>query len=325
MYLNANDIDLSVALWLATDEYDHDDKTLSATALLKPLKAIVLAPRVPQDLQLPDVLDQYASRLGTAVHSSIEWAWENNHRNGLKDLGYPKEVYENIVINPENENELTEDQIPVYMEQRLSKEFMGFTITGKFDFLAEGVLEDFKTTKTFTYMKGNKDRDYQLQGSIYKWLDDGNLITENHMKIQFLFTDWMKNQAVINSAYPQKPVLAHEVKLMTPQETEEWVAEKLALIGRYMDAPQSEIPRCSKEELWQDEPVFKYYKNPATADAGGRSTKNFDDASEAYARLEKDGNVGKVVEVPGKVKRCNYCEAAPVCEQRNEYASAGLL
>lgn len=326
MYLNANGVDLSLAVWLATDNYDHDDTTVSATALLKPTKALILAGRVPKDQSLPDVISMLKSRIGTAIHDSIEAAWTHNAEQALNDLGFSKSISKNIVINPENEIDLDDDAIPVYMEQRLSKEFMGFTITGKYDFIAEGVLNDFKSTGTFTYLKGNKDKDYSLQGSIYRWLDNGNLITEDTMKIQFIFTDWKQREAMQNPKYPKLPVLAHPVKLMTMNETEEWVAAKLAEVSRFHDSPESEMPRCTKEQLWQDEPVFKYYKNPANAEKeGGRSTKNFDNPEEAYARLDADGGVGVVVEVQGKVRACNYCDGAPVCLQREEYASAGLL
>ncbi|MGL5153412.1 MAG: hypothetical protein ACRC9H_00515, partial [Aeromonas veronii] len=41
---------------------------------------------------------------------------------------------------------VTPEQIPVYMERRKTIELDGWTISGKFDFVAEGTLTDFKST-----------------------------------------------------------------------------------------------------------------------------------------------------------------------------------
>ena len=45
-FSNNSNITLSMAVWLATDDYDHNDKVISVTTLLKPIKQTVLAARV---------------------------------------------------------------------------------------------------------------------------------------------------------------------------------------------------------------------------------------------------------------------------------------
>ena len=82
------------------------------------------------------------------------------------------------------------------------------------------------------------------------------------------------------------------------------------------DAKEKDIPDCSMEELWQSEPQFKYFSNPNKTD--GKSTKNFDDRGEAYAHLSTKG-VGVIKEIPGEPKRCGYCDAWDICEQRQRY------
>ena len=44
MYANTTGIGLSVAVWLADDDYDHDDdpKAISATSIIKPIKQLIL-------------------------------------------------------------------------------------------------------------------------------------------------------------------------------------------------------------------------------------------------------------------------------------------
>ena len=59
--------------WLCSDSYDHDvsPNTFSATTLLKPPRIYWLTLRNTEDLTM-DVSDLAASRIGTAVHDSIE-------------------------------------------------------------------------------------------------------------------------------------------------------------------------------------------------------------------------------------------------------------
>ena len=48
-YNNINQVPVSMAVWLAHDEYDHNDDPnhISVTGLIKPTKQLILAGRVP--------------------------------------------------------------------------------------------------------------------------------------------------------------------------------------------------------------------------------------------------------------------------------------
>ena len=60
-------------------------------------------------------------------------------------------------------------------------------------FVAEGKVQDFKSTSVYTYLnQTNKDK-YILQGSIYRWLNE-DTITRDTMDIHFIFTDWNKKR-----------------------------------------------------------------------------------------------------------------------------------
>lgn len=319
-YTNQDSIPLSVAVFLASDNYDHDDTAISATALLKPIRQIVLSKRVPTDQSMVDISGLVASRMGQAIHDAIERAWLNNKDAALKALGYPKRVIERIRVNPKPE-EITEDTIPIYMEQRAYRELMGVRISGKYDFLAEGRLEDFKSTSTYTWINGNKDEDYQLQGSIYRWLNP-TLVTEDHLRINYIFTDWKPGMVNTNPKYPPKRVMPVMIPLLSEAETEAFIKNKLIAIDRYKDADEQTIPYCTDKELWRDEPSYKYYKNPAKMT---RSTKNFDSLQEANLRLVEDGSVGVVVTIPGQVKACRYCPAFTACTQKDELIADGSL
>lgn len=319
-YTNFTNVPLSLAVYLASDFYDHDPTAISATSLIKPVRQLILPRRVPAGTNPTDILQLVKSRMGSSIHDGIERVWVGGHyREAMKLLGYPDKIIDKVVVNPDP-NDLPEGAIPVYMEQRHYKEFMGYKVSGKFDFVAEGRVEDFKSTGTFTWTKGAKTEDYQLQGSIYRWLAP-HIITDSTMVIQFIFTNWMKG-LTRDPAYPQRPVEPLKIPLLSLDDTEAFVADKIRQIERYKDAHESELPRCSDKELWRDEPVWKYYKDPTKT---ARSTKNFDNKAEAHARLAADGGKGMVVEVPGLAKACLYCHALPICSQAAEMVADGSL
>ena len=314
-YVNNTGISLSVAVYLATDHYDYnyDPNYYSATTLIKPIKEIILSKRVDLENVATDIATKVQSQSGTAWHSAIEYAWLNNHKQALKDLGYPQRIIDKIEVNP---TDVKPGMIPVYLERRKVKDFNGLKIGGKFDFCADGILEDFKQTQTYSYTSGNNDKGYSLQGSIYKWLFP-EFITKDYMRVQYLFTDWKLFELKKNpNTYPPHRQMSVKIDLMSKVETEQYIRNKTDLIKRLRDAPEDQIPECTSEDLWMSDPIWKYYKNPNKT---GKSTKNFTVYSEALTRLVKDNNVGILVKVEGKVKRCEYCSAFTVCKQKDKY------
>jgi len=190
---NVSNLSLPLAVWLSEDLYDHDPGTISATKLIKSTKQIIMSGRIPKADRTIDISTLIKSRIGTDIHTGIEQAWLNNYQQSLKDLGYPQKVIDRVQINPKRED-LTEGSIPVYMEIRTKKEVGNYTVGGKFDFVAEGRLRDFKSTSTFAYVNRTNDAKYILQGSIYRWLNP-DIITKDNMAIDFIFTDWSQAKA----------------------------------------------------------------------------------------------------------------------------------
>ena len=318
---NNTGLNLPFAVWLAADDYDfrsNGAKAISATSLLKPVRQILLWERLtPENSQTPDVSDRIAARVGHAFHDSMEKAWVSNYRQALTALGYPTSVIDRVRINPTNEElRASNNIIPVYLEQRGSREIMGYKISGKFDLVMEGELNDTKSTSVYTYIKGGKDEDYKLQGSIYRWIHQDK-ITSDHITINFIFTDWQRSMAKANDAYPQQRVLSHRVELMSLSQTEHWIRQRIKELEASADLPEDRIPLCSDKDLWRSEPVFKYYANPDKTD--GRATKNNETMAEALAYKASKGGKGVIIEHPGKVKACGYCPAFPICSQKDLY------
>lgn len=331
-------IPLVLAVWLVNDEYDYIDvpNYISATSLLKPIRQIILPKRIPlEDRKPEDVEDFIARGLGHTIHDGVEQAWKKNYARNLRKLGYPQSVIDRVMINPTDaELDAAEDPIPVYLEQRMFRRFGKYIIGGKYDNITDGIVNDTKSTSAWSWALGGRNSDYQLQGSIYRWLDadgysDVNLtpeskfrprITEDYLRINYVFTDWQKAQARQNKGYPQKRVEQKEINLLPIPEIENFIGERLRLIEALKDAPESEIPECTQEELWQSDPKYKYFKDPAKANQpGARSTRNFDDFIEARKFQAEKGGVGVIKTIPGEPKRCGFCPAFDVCSQKDKY------
>ncbi len=319
---NQQRLSLPIAVWLATDDYDAVPlpEYISATSLLKPVRVIVLSRRLAQAgaESTGDVSSLIAPRYGTAVHDGIEKAWKGNPKKALMALGYPEKVADCIRVNP---TVVEPGTIPVYLELRVQKPIAGFILGGKFDMVADGRLYDFKTTSTYTYMYNTNEEDYRLQGSIYRWLNPEK-ITDDHIYIQYIFTDWSNINARGTPGYPQSRIVEFPVSLLSLAETETYIRRKLGLVTKHATTPESQLPECTDEELWRSAPKFKYYADASKA--GGRASKVFDDQAEANRWRAMKGK-GVVIFVGGEVKACKYCKVFAACTQKDKYLADGSL
>ena len=319
-YTNNSNIHLCLAVWLARDSYDYnpDPMVVSATRLIRPLRQIILGSRNQnKPTNETDIASFIASRMGTALHDSVERAWNEETEDSLLKLGYPEDVINKMAINPDKHDP---NKINIYLENRDHRKLGDYTISGKYDFVSEGQVQDIKSTGTYGYMKGDTNN-YILQGSIYRWISP-EIITEDSMLIHYIFTNWSKLEAMKNREYPQTRVLSITLPLMSLTDTQNYITKKLADVEKYKNSPDRDIPLCTKKDLWMDDPIWAYYKNPANTE---RSTKNFTSVDEANLRLIKDGNVGIVVKRNAKAKACNWCPALGNCQQAQNLIRAGLL
>ena len=318
---NSHNIPLSIAVFLAGDDYDgHSDDpyNISVTTLLKPIRQIVLSRRLPED-SITDISQLIRSRLGQAYHKAIEDSWLDDPHSAMEKLGVPKRVRNRVVINPTGDDLNNPDIIPIFLEIRTEKKVGKWTVTGKFDQVINGTLEDNKSTGVYTYTKQTNADKYVMQGSLYRWLNP-SIVTEDHMVINYIFTDWSGGRAKGDKNYPPLPIHWQKYKLKPVSEIDVYIKNKLSKIERHLDLPEEQLPECSDEDLWRKETVYKYYSSPEST----RSSKNFTDRFEAESHVMAKGK-GHIVTVPGEVVACKYCPAYNLCTQKDRYLATGEL
>ena len=322
-YTNKNNVSLALAVFLMYDNYEYDERpdSISATGLIRPLRQLVLSKQNPALLKTVDIADLVSTRMGSAIHKGCEDAWTDldNVSNALRVLGASEDAISRIKINPET---IPAGVTPVYVEQRVEKEIDNFIISGKYDLVLDGTLNDYKSTSVWSYIYDSNADSYIKQGSIYKWLSPDK-ITNSYMNINYIFTDWSAAKARMDTkSYPQQRVLTKQYPLWSIEETQNWIQNKLAQYKLHSNTPQEGLLECTDEELWATEETFKYYKNPNKLD---RSTKNFKTINEALVRKSADGDVGIIKTVPGEVKACRYCPVVGICTQAETMLTKGRL
>jgi len=321
-YTNKNNVSLALAVFLMYDNYEYDERSnsISATGLIKPLRQLVLSKQNPALLKTVDIADLVATRMGSAIHKGCEDAWTDpeNVKNALKVLGASEDAIDNIRINPPY---IKPGETPVYVEQRAEKEIIDFVISGKYDLVLDGTLNDYKSTSVWTYIFDSNVDNYIKQGSIYKWLSPDK-ITSDYININYIFTDWSGAKAREKKDYPQQRVLTKQYPLWSVEETENWIKNKVEALNNLWNTPQEGLPECTEEELWATETKYKHYKDSNSTRATNVGTHtSMDDALKFQA--QKGGGIIKTI--PGEVKHCRYCPIQPICTQSQKYIDDGRL
>ena len=319
-YTNEHNISLPLAVWLANDEYDHDPRTnvISVSSMLKSTRQLVLRSRIQAGESTTDLSQLIAARMGTAIHNGIEKAWLTNYAASLSAMGYPKSVIKRLRINPDVAEQ---GDIPVYLEGRTEKVVGSWVVSGQYDLICDGFIMDVKSTGVSTYLKKYKDKDYILQCSLYRWLNQDK-VTKDTLKIQYIFKDWSLIESFRNKDYPVIPLLEYELPLMSVSETERFVKNKLHSLETNWQLPESELPKCTDAELWIRETKWKHYPKLDSKRASPGGT--FDTQGEANIFMANKGK-GYVKEVKSSPMACLYCDAKPLCSQYAEFIRTGEL
>lgn len=321
MLTNKTNISLPLATWLASNSYGGkpEPKRLSATSLLQGTRKLVyqeLINRGTFEESSLDISELLASKLGSAIHQNIQNVWEDDttRSNALLALGIKPEVISKIKVNP---SKVHPGDIPVYFEVRTNKVFNDWTISGQFDMVYDGQIQDFKSTSTYVYMKNIKKDDYIKQLSIYKWLNP-ELITEDTGVIHYIFKNWDKNK-VHEEGYPQTPFVSVTYELLPLHEVQKLITSKIMDIEACLEYPNM-LPDCDNKDLMIHEDVYQYFSSESSV----RASKNFDNLAEANKYLASKGK-GLVKKKMQEPKGCYWCNCRGVCTQYKRFKELGVV
>lgn len=259
------------------DGYSANPKHYSATTLLKGIKEIILSKRHDGETE-QDVSDMIWLLLGTAVHSVLE-------------------------RQTEGANEIK--------EERLTKEFGDYTLSGQFDlYNAETkTITDYKTASVWKIIYGDYS-DWRKQLLIYAYLLREIGFQVEKAEIVAVLKDHSKRDAKLKAEYPKLPVEVVKFTFTDKdfEDIEKFIIGKFAEIKKYENASDDEIPECTAEERWNSGDKYAVMKN-------GRKTavRVFDNEEDAKSYMATNG--GDYIEKRlGEDKKCSeYCNYCQFC------------
>ena len=194
------------------------------------------------------------------------------------------------------------------VEDRLYAKIFGWEVSGQFDTIEDKTLIDYKVTRT--YKAGGSDS-WTAQLNVLRWLAFKNDIEIEKLEVIAILRDWRKSQALRDSNYPQAPILSVAIPLWSIEDTEMYVAERVAL---HQFASSGHTVKCTDEERWAMPTKYALTK------AGGKRALRVADSPEELG-VPADGY--SIVERKGEFRRCErYCDVSAFCQQKLEEAPA---
>lgn len=247
------------------DPYDGGYSDISVTRLIQPPQMRKLMVEYGQELT-EDVSERIWALLGQAVHTILERAYEGTQ---------------------------------AIVERRVYREIGGWTVSGKFDVLENGILSDWKITSVYA-RDGKREWEEQLNLLRVLAASDPSLPEIVRLQIVAIFRDWRPKEA-LKEDYPDSQVAIIQVPLWPIEKAEAFLLERVSL------HQSANPPPCSDEERWLQPERWALMKKGAK-----RAIKLFDAKPDNVDLM--DGQFWE--HRPGAYRRCEgYCPVASVCPQ----------
>lgn len=207
-------------------------------------------------------------------------------------------------------------------EEQLELNVLGWKVTGRYDLssvvLDGELLSDYKLTSVWALKDGVKP-EFEQQLNLYKYLiETTTKRIISALEIVAIYRDWSKNKARYDKTYTQKQVEKFTVPLWSPEETKDFLEERVRL---HQDAAEGKWPDCTPDEKWQRPTQFRVEKQGQK-----RAVKLYESRKLADLHV-KNAPALYVVERPGEAVRCEaYCPVRDVCSQRlREQTALGII
>lgn len=270
---------------VSNDPYESGDSDYTATSLLKPARAAELA---RNNEVVEDASDRLYSLQGQLMHLILERAGKV-----LSEQGY-------------------------IVEKRFKTTYgvldRVFRVSAQVDLFdpATNTISDYKYISVGSLKHGLKE-DHRLQLNLQAELIRREGFKVDKAEVVLLLRDWSAERAY--EGYPEHPVVKQTVPLMTSEEINKWVVDRIIA----HESAKVSLPLCTKEERWQRDTyaVMKDSNAKRALPGGVHDTK---EEAEAFKALTSNAPNAIIQERPGKSIRClRYCPAREVCEQAKQY------
>lgn len=274
-----NELNLPQALVDAvTTEKHNEEGCVSATTLLKGVRAILLTDRHWDEITV-DVKDRLWALWGTVAHALLE-----------------------------------KEYADTFTEEVVSEQVGDMTVTGKFDCydMKQEVLFDYKTTSVWKIVFQNF-ADWKQQGYIYAWLLSKKGVNVKECRFVAMLRDWSETESKRKADYPKSPIYEFSFPVFPSdlEDVEKVINLKVKQITDNLDTPDDELPLCDIDERWTEPTKYAVMKEGRKS-----AVKVFEDINEADALAEELGAKHYVETRLGRDKRCckKYCECCQFCE-----------
>lgn len=278
MLTNRLKLPRSIVAAVTNDPYTRGDSDISVTQLISPPYQRRLRESSEVE-QVEDVSDRVWSLLGQCVHLLLERA-------------YPAHI----------------GDTNAFLELRLFHEILGWKVSGQFDVLEDGCLQDFKVTSVWSVM-GDTKIEWEQQLNLLRYLCHVNKLGVDSLRIVAILRDWSKSKASMNPGYPRAQVEVIDIPMWSLEKAEEYLIER---VKAHQD---STPPVCSDKERWKKNDIFAVMKEGRKSAVRLYDTSEHENAEQlANVHAETAGDGHFVVKRAGEFTRCqNYCNVSHVC------------
>lgn len=319
-------------------KYDKGQSDFSATELIAPSRIVALSRRHHEEIE-EDVSDVIYRMFGSIGHAIAERSKLNaigeNSKIRTQEIIKVIDLFLDGKIEIKSLFDKMKDAIDLadaialsekglMVEQRLFAQIdlngTKYTISGQIDeyYIESGEIDDYKICSRWVSIDGGKD-EWVAQLNIYAWLLRKNGHNPRSARVQAIYRDWSKSQALRDKSYPQSQVEVIPIELWPDEDVEQYVKKRVASHVQAMaEIDEKKIAVCTPEERWQRQGEFA-----VTKEGRKRAIKLFDtreDANIWINKYAKDGEELIIEERRGQSIRCAmYCPVYKHCSYWKYY------
>jgi hypothetical protein len=285
----------------------------SATSLIDAPRRVALHKRYGDTIKhTPE--SQAASIVGTGVHEKVERLLRAASVKEPDKYWVERQIAHPIVSEfPEVQT--GEGLLSVRLPKRKTEIRL---LAGKFDIYMpkDKILGDIKTCKVWKLKFDPDKKDWTQQLNIYAWLLAQRGHEVKKIKVIAFFLDWIEANSIRDREYPKEPIMELDIDMWPLNQTTDFINDRMKYHIECESLEDDQLPKCTKEEMWQRDPEFAIFK---------------DDKAKRAAKVIREGELGDAITIAQTLKNIgmhSYIEIRHQSRKRcekfcpiNEYCS----